>query len=87
MITIYKYELRFGESEIGLPKDAKILSLQMQREIPCLWAVVDTEKENTKRRFSTYGTGWPVSFPEKLDYIGTIQESHGTFIWHVFERK
>ena len=86
---IYKYELEVTDEQIiKMPEGAKILCVQVQREIPCLWAIVDTEKKDKpeKRKIVTRGTGHPLSYGiNHTEYIGTFQLLDGSFVGHVFE--
>jgi hypothetical protein len=86
MKTIWKFELDFN-STFEMPKGAEILTVQLQKDIPCLWALVDTEKELEKRHFETYGTGHPLSYERGNSkvYIGTYQIANGALVFHVFE--
>jgi len=55
MKTIYKYSLdpyRDGMPEVTMPKDAKILTLQLQRGVPTIWALVDTDNAPQRRLFA-----------------------------------
>jgi hypothetical protein len=81
---IYKYEL---SENCRIPKSAKILTLAMQKGIPCIWAIVDTESKETEiKDIIQYGTGESLEpFKGEHKYIGTLQEDGGRFIWHVFE--
>lgn len=86
MLTIYKYSLEITDRQVlEMPTNSEILTVQLQREVPCLWAVVDTdEKVKEKRIIRIIGTGNIV--PKcYLDYIGTFQMVGGDLIWHVFE--
>lgn len=87
MQRIYKYSLALSPyQDIEMPADSTILSLQTQRTIPCLWAVVDPDKPPVNRRFLTFGTGHEVNLPPgKSTFIGTYQVEQGQFIFHVFE--
>lgn len=86
MITIHKYKLFFGVG-VEMPKDAKILSLQIQDGYICIWAMVDTDKPVERRRFTRYGTGHEIiaSDVRFLKFIETIQD--GPLVWHIFEVK
>lgn len=88
---IWKYELQTtDESVIELPKNAEILTLQAQRDVPCIWALVDPNKEKEKRYFETYGTGHPFAVNASMfsirKYIGSYQLLGAELIFHVFER-
>ncbi|MBU2060058.1 MAG: hypothetical protein KKB38_20300 [Gammaproteobacteria bacterium] len=85
MRTIWKYQIPIQDYfELELPKDAEILTVQMQYGIPCLWALVDPTAQQEFRLFRLSGTGHPVE-TLNLDYIGTVQQAEGQLIWHVFE--
>jgi hypothetical protein len=81
MITqIWKYRLR--EQGIEMPMDAKVLSVQLQDDIPHIWAMVNPHRERELRNFVIIGTGQ--SFDDtNMKYIGTYQ--HNPFVWHLFE--
>ena len=84
---VFKYILDFSRSDIvniDLPKDAEILTIDMQFGSLQLWALVDPLKPLQKRIFRMAGTGHPIE-NENLDYINTFQEMGGSLIWHIFE--
>lgn len=61
MLMIFKYPIPIEDHfTLELPKDAKILTVQVQREMPQLWAVVDPEAEKETRHFRLSGTGHPI---------------------------
>lgn len=79
---IWKFELGFTDfQQIWMPSGAKILTVQIQNGIPCLWAMVDSIAEYEWRNIGIVGTGNPINF--KGEYIDTIQLDG--FVWHVFE--
>lgn len=85
MLTIYKYQLSSNDvTEIVMPQHARILTVQMQNGIPCLWAVVDNERAMTTRRFHVFGTGHPID-KDYTRYIGTFQMYNESLVYHVFE--
>lgn len=87
MLTIYKYPLHVDDNDIAevvMPHMARVLTVQAQHETPCIWAVVDTEREPVKRRFRVFGTGHPMK-QDYSDYIGTFQLMGGSLIFHLFE--
>lgn len=91
MKTIFKYELTFnGITIINMPIGAEILTVQKddKTNIPCIWAMVDTQSEIEKRYFELFGTGnnIPVCMGVNRKYIGTYQYQKGEFVGHVFER-
>lgn len=86
-MRIWKYPFRTtDEFTLDLPKDAQILSVQMQGIQPCIWAQVHPKNELEKRHFIVYGTGHYIP-NDKGVYIGTYQEFEGGLIWHLFEVK
>ena len=91
MMTIYKYQIPIQDSiKLTLPKDALILSFQIQNGIPVLWAMVNTEAEREERSFLLFGTGHPIRITEgkhNLQFIGTIQDENLPLVWHLFEEK
>lgn len=86
MKRIFKYQLQINDLQnLNLPVGAKILSVQAQRGIPCLWALVDdSEKEYSDVKVSMYGTGHPISENELKNkmFAGTIQIEG--LVLHVF---
>jgi len=85
--TIFKYPLTSQQTQIiQMPKGAQILTLQMQKDTPCIWALLDVDIDNPKefRTFELYGTGHPI-YPRDRTYIGSFQVDEGHYIFHVFE--
>ena len=80
---IYKYNIPMeSEFEIELPTHRKILSFQVQNNLPQLWALVDPDTPKERVAFHLFGTG--ILIQEWIgNYIGTIQ-LHG-YVWHLFE--
>jgi hypothetical protein len=84
MKMIWKFPLRdMGPCEVPMPQGAEILDVQMQNELPCIWAMVDPHAPVEAKTFVIHGTGHVVGDDTKLSYIGTVQQ--GTLVWHVFE--
>ena len=47
-MKIFKYELKVSDIQfVSMPKGAKLLKVQTQRATPCIWALVDPDKEKT----------------------------------------
>lgn len=87
MKTVYKY--RIGVKDvvtISLPKEAEILSIQMQSNELYLWALVDTENALEDRYIEVFGTGQGIYSDVGIErkYITTVQQS--SYVWHIFER-
>jgi hypothetical protein len=89
MNVIWKFPLEFTVHEqlIAMPQGATILTVQMQRGTPCLWATVDSNAPQTSRRIAIVGTGLEIKEHSApiYKYIGTFQMADGAFVWHVFE--
>jgi hypothetical protein len=84
MKTIWKFPLE--TESIMMPAGAEILTCQMQRGCPCLWALVEPYAPPAPRRFHVIGTGWEIP-PETLEgsrYVSTFQQPDG-LVFHVFE--
>ena len=80
---IYKYEIPIKEKfSLILPERSKILSVQLQNNIPMLWAAI-TRRYTISYDFAVYGTGHKMD--EKLyhKYISTFQQDD--FVWHIFQ--
>lgn len=86
--TIWKYELKVTDSQrTEMPTGAKVLSVQVQFEKPCLWAMVDPERIMEHRTFRIYGTGHIIDInSNNLQFIGTFQVSGGGYVFHLFEQ-
>lgn len=86
--TIWKFELETrDDQEIKMPIGAQVLTVQMQFGTPCLWALVDPNKEKETRTFEVVGTGHEIDYSlTTRGYIGTYQLAQGQLIFHVFER-
>lgn len=88
MQTIHKYTFKIeGEVRIKMPKGARVLSVQIQNDIPTMWALVDTEREMETVLFHIFCTGdtIPRLFNYgPLDHLATFQQ--GIYVWHIFLR-
>lgn len=83
-MKIWKYPLVEGDEQIiEMPLDAKILTVQMQDDVPCLWVAVIPTNAMVKRKIRIVGTGHTLLTIN--GYIGTIQEHGGLLVWHVFD--
>ncbi len=88
MKIIFKYLLSLdGIQNIRMPKDAKMLCVQVQNHEMCLCVLVDPDSlPKETRHIRIFRTGHKL--PDiKLDYIGTVQMLDGDLIWHVFEEE
>lgn len=87
MRTVWKYELALQEDQVlEVPCPAKPLCVQMQRETPCLWALVEPEcDESIQLRIKIAGTGNEAAVHPDAQYLGTFQVGDGAFVFHVFD--
>lgn len=85
--SIYKYQLKITDQQcLNLPIGAKILYIQNQNENLCLWALIDTEQLKAKTHtILCFGTGHPIPEQISIEFIGTVQFSYGSLVFHVFE--
>lgn len=82
---IWKYELAVTDRQVvEMPLGAQILTVQVQRDVPCLWAIVSTDAKRMPRTIDTFGTGHAISGSPGR-YIGTYQLNRGALVFHVFE--
>lgn len=82
---IFKYPLETtGVQTIDMPEGAEILTVQTQREVPCLWTLIDPNAPPLKRTIEIFGTGHEVTDGSRR-YIGTYQLYNGKLVFHCFE--
>lgn len=82
-MNIWKFPLKVVSVQtIDMPAGARWLTVQMQSDVPCIWALVDPTEANTPRVVRIVGTGF--GFNGRGAYLGTFQLVDGT-VWHVFE--
>lgn len=85
MTTIWKFPLAVDDHvKIRVPRDAKILAVQVQDGTPCIWALVEPRMPKEDRTFRIFGTGHPCD-SEAEQYVGSFQLNEGALIFHVFE--
>lgn len=100
MTTIWKYKLTYKlgapleEQELEMPMGAAPLTVQMQEDALCLWAIVNPEAPKLNHKVYVFGTGGrlPDIDPTvthryrhgyiERGYIGSVQD--GPYVWHVF---
>lgn len=86
MKTIFKYPLTMSSTQtLQMPQKAKILSLQTQNGVPCLWALVETTNQKEPRTFQIIGTGEEITDIGYKEYIGTFQMHGGFLVFHLCE--
>ncbi len=86
MRTIYKYPIKLvDEQAVKMPRGASILHVALQRDILCLWALVQPDQPPEERTIIIVGTGHDAD--DLGRHIGTMQVANGDFVWHVFEKR
>lgn len=88
MKSIWKYELKItDEQNVSMKEGAEILSVDVQRETICLWAIVNPSAKAVDRTFRVFGTGHPIhdTMLESSLFLGTVQLRGGSLVFHVFE--
>lgn len=97
MLTVYKYLVPLTDDykyvvpltadfSLELPMGAQILTFQAQRETPCIWALVDPDARDSKRRFLLVETAYPIEQNAgALRYVGSAQFRGGSLVFHLFE--
>jgi hypothetical protein len=85
VLTIWKYSLQFEElQEVTLPKGSKILTVVNQRDVACLYALVDpNESKFENHKVWCHGTGHKVE-PEGKRYLATAIFLGGGLVLHYF---
>lgn len=83
MKAIWKYPLEITDVQtIMMPVDAAVLTVQVQNDQPCIWAMVYTDSEKVQKTVRMYGTGHPIDTMGV--WVGTFQVHGGRLVFHVF---
>lgn len=83
--VIYKYYVpEENEFQLDIPKQAQLLSVQMQGEHAQLWVLVDPDAEVERRNFRVFGTGQVVDAGQFDGYNHVDTWQSGEFAWHLF---
>lgn len=89
-MRVYKYPIPSIQDVVRMmmPKDAKVLTVQVQNGTPCIWAAVDPSQLYLETRlFRIAGTGHEIEDDIVDDYVGTFQMYDGKLVFHLFEIK
>ena len=85
MKRVFKYPLSIaGETTIEMPKGANVLTIQVQRREPYIWAMVEDDAPMEARAFCVRGTGHTFNGREGR-YVGSFQLLDGDLVFHLFE--
>lgn len=85
--TIYKYELRPGDTRIDLPAGAKVLTTASQQDKVFIWAEVDPSAQIEPRMFQVFATGQIIrqGMGISREYIGTVHMERIGLVFHIYE--
>lgn len=72
------------KQSMQLPVHAEILTVQLQDNIPCIWALVDNKFPLSDVIIRMFPTGANIDMSLNLKYCGTIQLMNGNMVIHVF---
>ena len=82
--VVFKYPLAFPVTELLMPAGAAVLTVQLQRGVPILWALVDQQAPATRRVIMAVPTGGQSWFTDGWRYIATVQLP-SSLVFHFFE--
>lgn len=83
MATIWKFPFEISDKiTVEMPAGAKILHVEVQNGVPCIWAHVHPVQEKRKYAFRIVGTGHEHNDLHAEDHIASFQ--NGPFVWHLF---
>jgi len=87
MKVIHKFPIEMANAQlISMPLESEILSVDIQNNIICLWALCSYGAcKMHERKILIFGTGSNTSDLDSfVRFIGTVQLNG--FVWHIFER-
>lgn len=88
MMRIFKYSLTHA-AEINIVHGPIVrpLTIDIQRGVPCLWAVVDTSLPDREYEVVCVGTGWEMPEISLGSYLNTTITADGHLVLHWFCRE
>lgn len=84
-LNIWKYPLDFNNPTVINGCIEKVLDVQIQNNIPCMWAMVNPKGEYKTYEIIPFVTGCNYIEDGEYLYLGTIQV--GFFVLHYFMRE
>lgn len=84
MAEIHKYIIDYDRTDIEMPLDSEILSVQNKHGRMVIWALTEPSKPVEVRTFIKVLTGFEMNEPTAR-YIGTVQFDDGNYVNHLFE--
>jgi hypothetical protein len=82
--SIHKFALPMPVNAIYVAKGARVLCVQNQDNLPCIWFEVDPDAPDERREFITVPTGGLVDLG--AEYVGTAHGVEGWLVFHIYER-
>jgi len=85
---IFKYPLPINDDlrfTLDLPRGWKILTLDVQQEIPCLWIKVYPALQTEAVEFFWVPTGRAVRDEHNVYHRGSVQLREGYIVLHLFQ--
>ncbi len=82
-MKVWKFGIVDPEAPVAMPNGAQVLSVGVQRERVCIWALVNPNEPATLRRFVIVPTGEQV--PGHGRFLGTVMLRDGALVFHVWE--
>ena len=85
--AIWKYAVPVQDMiTLMIPRNAQVLTVQVQHGEPQLWALVDPDNPPEQRTFRLAGTGHVIEGSVNIfSYVGTYQLDDGALVFHLFE--
>ena len=89
-MRMLKYLIKMhGETRIELNGIGRVLHVDVQRQLPCVWVEVTHQhplyKETKKIRVFHTGEEIPNELLHKTKYIGTLLLDDGNYVGHVYQ--
>jgi len=85
-MVIFKWTLSANAKQtLQMPAGAKLLTVQVQNNIPRLWALCDETAQKMPRIIEIHGTGNRMPDDWHGEYVATFQVDNGSFVFHVFD--
>jgi hypothetical protein len=86
MFVIHKYPVNITGDYTVMPMGARILSVQVQYDKVCVWAIIDKRVTvNALRQIVPYGTGIQLPHANPGTFLGTVQLQDGHLVLHLFD--
>jgi len=86
--SMWKFPLEVRDRVVVMmPIGARILCANVQRDVACLWALVDPDAGREPRAFRIIGTGHEHPSGTFGRYVGTFFMADGSLVFHVFEEE